>query len=63
MPDNDEGKNGNTLSRRQLLAGAAAGLAVQTLTANTAHAQESPTVLITGANRGIGLELARNYAG
>lgn len=62
MPDNDEEKNGNTLSRRQLLAGAAAGLAVQTLTANSAHAQESPTVLITGANRGIGLELARNYA-
>ena len=27
-----------------------------------AAAQESPTVLVTGANRGIGLELARQYA-
>jgi len=61
MPDN-EGKNKSTLSRRTLLAGAAAGLAAQTLTANSADAKNSPTVLITGANRGIGLELARNYA-
>jgi len=57
---NDNGKN--TLTRRKLLAGAAAGLASQTLTANLAEAKVSPTVLITGANRGIGLELARNYA-
>lgn len=28
----------------------------------TSHAGEAPTVLITGANRGIGLELARQYA-
>ena len=26
------------------------------------HAADAPTVLITGANRGIGLELARQYA-
>lgn len=57
---NDSGKN--TLTRRTLLAGAAAGLATQTLTVNPAQAETSPTVLITGANRGIGLELARNYA-
>ncbi len=57
---NDSGKN--TLTRRTLLAGAAAGLATQTLTVNPAQAKTSPTVLITGANRGIGLELARNYA-
>jgi NAD(P)-dependent dehydrogenase (short-subunit alcohol dehydrogenase family) len=57
---NDNSKN--TLTRRKLLAGAAAGLAAQTLTVSRATAKESPTVLITGANRGIGLELARNYA-
>jgi NAD(P)-dependent dehydrogenase (short-subunit alcohol dehydrogenase family) len=32
------------------------------LTAGAALKKDSPTVLITGANRGIGLELARQYA-
>ncbi len=62
MTDNVNDSDKNTLTRRKLLAGAAAGFAVQTLTAKSAEAKASPTVLITGANRGIGLELARNYA-
>ena len=41
-----------------LAAVAAAGVAA----ALPARAEEAPTVLITGANRGIGLELARQYA-
>jgi NAD(P)-dependent dehydrogenase (short-subunit alcohol dehydrogenase family) len=38
------------------------GALVLTAACQTAGAAESPTVLITGANRGIGLELARQYA-
>ena len=37
-------------------------LAVLPLAANAAMKPGAPTVLITGANRGIGLELARQYA-
>jgi len=53
----------NALTRRDLLTVAAAGIAVQTLAIPTARATTRPgTVLITGSNRGIGLELARWYA-
>jgi NAD(P)-dependent dehydrogenase (short-subunit alcohol dehydrogenase family) len=62
MTDNVNDSDKKTLTRRKLLAGAAAGFAVQTLTVKSAEAKASRTVLITGANRGIGLELARNYA-
>lgn len=62
MTDKVDDNSKNALTRRQLLVGAAAGLAAQTLTVSRAEEQASPTVLITGANRGIGLELARNYA-
>jgi NAD(P)-dependent dehydrogenase (short-subunit alcohol dehydrogenase family) len=62
MTDSVNANSKNTLTRRELLAGTAAGLAAQTLTVTAAEAKASPTVLITGANRGIGLELARNYA-
>ena len=62
----DDGKNnGNpALIRRELIAGAAAGIATQALTANQVKAQTAATgtVLITGSNRGIGLEFARTYA-
>ena len=62
----DDGKNnGNpALTRRELIAGAAAGIATQALTANQVKAQTAATgtVLITGSNRGIGLEFARTYA-
>lgn len=61
MADNGNTNSNNTLTRRTLIAGAAAGLATQGLTMTPAEAKTSPTVLITGANRGIGLELARNY--
>lgn len=37
-------------------------LAVLPFTASAALKKDSPTVLITGANRGIGLELAKQYA-
>ncbi len=37
-------------------------LAIMPFTANAAFKKDAPTVLITGANRGIGLELARQYA-
>lgn len=37
-------------------------LAVLPFTADAGLKKDSPTVLITGANRGIGLELARQYA-
>ena len=48
-----------TLSRRLVLVLAA----LLTLTAPLARAEDYvPTVLVTGANRGIGLELARQYA-
>ena len=53
----------NGLTRRALLTAAAAGVAVQTIAIPTARAATRPgTVLITGSNRGIGLELARWYA-
>jgi len=60
--------NKPALTRRDLLTVAAAGLASQAL-ANRSSAMDRPgpasqpgTVLITGSNRGIGLELARWYA-
>lgn len=62
MADNGTDHRNKTLTRRTLIAGAAAGLATQGLTVTPAEADSSPTVLITGANRGIGLEFARNYA-
>lgn len=62
MADKIQPNPNKTLTRRTLIAGAAAGLATQGLKMTTAAANTSPTVLITGANRGIGLELARNYA-
>jgi NAD(P)-dependent dehydrogenase (short-subunit alcohol dehydrogenase family) len=62
MADNGNDNRNKTLTRRTLIAGAAAGLATQGLTVTPAEADSSPTVLITGANRGIGLEFARNYA-
>lgn len=40
----------------------AACLAAACLAATVLHAAKTPTVLITGSNRGIGLELARIYA-
>ncbi len=53
----------NGLTRRDLLTAAAAGVAAQTFAIPTARAATRPgTVLITGSNRGIGLELARWYA-
>lgn len=39
-----------------------AALALAPLVAQAAFKPDAPTVLITGANRGIGLELARQYA-
>ena len=60
MTDKVDDNSKNALTRRQLLVGAAAGLAAQTLTVSRAEEQASPTVLITGANRGIGLALAPN---
>jgi NAD(P)-dependent dehydrogenase (short-subunit alcohol dehydrogenase family) len=60
FPDNGK----STLTRRELLVAAAAGATAQALPTGRAKA-ETPTtgtVLITGSNRGIGLELARNYA-
>jgi NAD(P)-dependent dehydrogenase (short-subunit alcohol dehydrogenase family) len=42
---------------------AMAALLLAVLQAAAAFAADAPTVLITGANRGIGLELARQYAG
>ena len=62
MADNKEVNRNNTLTRRTLIAGAAAGLATRGFNMTPAEANSSPSVLITGANRGIGLELARNYA-
>lgn len=62
MADNGNDNGNNTLTRRTLIAGAAAGLATKGLTMASAEADTSPSVLITGANRGIGLEFARNYA-
>ena len=64
MSHDDINKRGGGLTRRDLLAVAAAGLASQTLTASRARGATSGTgtVLITGSNRGIGLELARVYA-
>ncbi|MFQ5634777.1 MAG: SDR family oxidoreductase [Gammaproteobacteria bacterium] len=51
------------LSRRDLLTIAAAGVATQATIIPTARAATRPgTVLITGSNRGIGLEFARWYA-
>ena len=51
------------LTRRDLLTAAAVGIAAQTLAVPAANATNKPgTVLITGSNRGIGLELARWYA-
>ena len=62
MTSNADSIKTNALTRRDLLT-AAAGIAVQTLTIPTARAATQPgTVLITGSNRGIGLELARWYA-
>lgn len=64
MPDATRPSEKNTLTRRDLLTAAAAGVAIQTLAIPTARAATKPgTVLITGSNRGIGLELARWYAG
>jgi NAD(P)-dependent dehydrogenase (short-subunit alcohol dehydrogenase family) len=63
MNDKASGTDKQQLSRRELIAGAAAGIAAQSLAGSELKAEEStsPTVLITGSNRGIGLELARNY--
>ena len=40
----------------------AVALACAPLAAHAAFKPDAPTVLVTGANRGIGLELARQYA-
>lgn len=52
------------MSARIVLKYLACGLlhAAATLTASAYAAEPTPTVLVTGANRGIGLELARQYA-
>ena len=57
------GTDNHSISRRDLIAGAAAGIATQSLSGGELKAEEltAATVLITGSNRGIGLELARNY--
>jgi NAD(P)-dependent dehydrogenase (short-subunit alcohol dehydrogenase family) len=64
MNPDDPNQRNRGLTRRDLLAVAAAGLASQTLTGSPARGATSNagTVLITGSNRGIGLELARAYA-
>jgi len=64
MSDKVSDHGRRTLTRRDLLVAAAAGAAVQALATGPARAQAptTGTVLITGSNRGIGLELARNYA-
>ena len=64
MADKVKDNNKNTLTRRDLIAAVAAGVATQALADDELKPQESTTgtVLITGSNRGIGLELARNYA-
>ena len=63
MNDKASGTDKQQFSRRELIAGTAAGIAAQSLAGSELKAEEStsPTVLITGSNRGIGLELARNY--
>ncbi len=63
MNDKASDPEKNSISRRHLIAGTAAGIAAQSLTGGKLKAEDTtaPTVLITGSNRGIGLELARNY--
>ncbi len=63
MTKKGSGTETNSISRRDLIAGAAVGIAAQSLAGGELKAEESAaaTVLITGSNRGIGLELARNY--
>lgn len=50
-----------TVTRREAIAIAATASAAA-LGANEAKAQTQPTVLVTGANRGIGLEFTKQYA-
>lgn len=63
MNDKASDPEKSSISRRHLIAGAAAGIAAQSLAGGELKAEDTtaPTVLITGSNRGIGLELARNY--
>ena len=49
-----------TISRRSVLATSVAGLAIAA--AGAEAAQAAPTVLITGANRGLGLGFSKHYA-
>ena len=58
------GTDDHSISRRDLIAGAAAGIATQSLSSGKLKSEEltTATELITGSHRGIGLELARNYA-
>lgn len=51
-----------TVTRREAIAIAAATASVAALGGAEARAQAAPTVLVTGANRGIGLEFTKQYA-
>jgi len=68
----DDYRNSKGLARRELILALAGLAAVQPVTATAASpaaadplpapADQRPTVLVTGANRGLGLEFARRYA-
>lgn len=51
-----------TVTRREAIAIAAATASAAAIGGAQAHAQTQPTVLVTGANRGIGLEFTKQYA-
>lgn len=64
MSNKGTNKRDLRLTRRDLIAAAAAGVATRALSGDEALAQAASAgaVLITGSNRGIGLEFARQYA-
>ena len=52
----------NGLSRRRIFSALVSAVVFSTALISFTQAQAEPTVLITGANRGIGFEFARQYA-